>query len=445
MRVSVVGALGAVILSMVFGSATMADHPNILPLRERAALQDQWLAHRLDTIVPRLMRENGVDLWVLIAREYNEDPVLATMLPADWLRTARRRTMLVFHDPGDGAPVERLAVSRYSVGQFFESAWNPEEQPDQWRRLREIIVERDPERIGVNVSPDFALADGLAGSEMNMLQSAMPREFRSRQVSAEKLAIGWLETRTEPEMAVYPQIGRIAHEIIGEALSNRVIQPGVTTTKDVEWWCRERVAELKLDTWFHPSVSVQRREQKSDFVDLFENQNDVIQPGDLVHIDFGIDYLGLCTDTQQMAYVLRPGETAPPEGLVEAFKVGNEMQDILTGQFKAGRTGNEILKGALDEAASRGITASVYTHPLGYHGHAAGPTIGLWDQQGGVPGRGDYPLNANTCHSIELNVEVDIPEWDGQTVRIMLEEDAYFDGEETRYIDGRQTELLTVP
>lgn len=445
MRVNVAHAIGAMMLVMAFGSVSVADNPYILPLRERATLQDQWLAHRLDTIVPRLMRENGIDLWVLIAREYNEDPVVATMLPADWLRTARRRTILVFHDPGDGAPVERLAVSRYSVGRFFESAWDPEAQPDQWRRLREIIVERDPERIGVNVSPDFALADGLAGSEMNMLQSAMPREFRSRQVSAEKLAIGWLETRTEPEMAVYPQIGRIAHEIIGEALSNRVIQPGVTTTKDVEWWCRERVAELKLDTWFHPSVSVQRREQKSDFVDLFENQNDVIQPGDLVHIDFGIDYLGLCTDTQQMVYVLKPGETAPPEGLVEAFKVGNEMQDILTSQFRQGRSGNEILKAALDEAASRGITATVYTHPLGYHGHAAGPTIGLWDQQGGVPGRGDYPLNADTCHSIELNVEVAIPEWDGQTVRIMLEEDAFFDGDETRYIDGRQTELLTIP
>ena len=445
MSVNVARAIGAMMLVMAFGSVSAADNPYILPLRERAALQDQWLAHRLDTIVPRLMRENGIDLWVLIAREYNEDPVVATMLPADWLRTARRRTILVFHDPGDGAPVERLAVSRYSVGRFFESAWDPEAQPDQWRRLREIIVERDPERIGVNVSPDFALADGLAGSEMNMLQSAMPREFRSRQVSAEKLAIGWLETRTEPEMAVYPQIGRIAHEIIGEALSNRVIQPGVTTTKDVEWWCRERVAELKLDTWFHPSVSVQRREQKSDFVDLFENQNDVIQPGDLVHIDFGIDYLGLCTDTQQMAYVLKPGETAPPEGLVEAFKVGNEMQDILTSQFRQGRRGNEILKAALDEAASRGITATVYTHPLGFHGHAAGPTIGLWDQQGGVPGRGDYPLNADTCHSIELNVEVAIPEWDGQTVRIMLEEDAFFDGDETRYIDGRQTELLTIP
>lgn len=436
----------AVSLALFGGELAGADMPHILPLRERAQVQDQWLAHRLDTIVPDLMRRNGIDMWVLIAREYNEDPVLATMLPADWLETARRRTILVFFDRGADQPLERLAVARYSVGQFFESAWNPEQQPDQWKRLVEIIQERDPQRIGVNMSPDFALADGLSGAEMSQLQAVLPRELRSRQVSAEALAIGWLETRSDAEMAVYPQIGRIAHEIIGEALSNRVIQPGVTTTKDVEWWCRERVAELRMDTWFHPSVSVQRREQASEFVDLFENQNDVIRPGDLVHIDFGIDYLGLCTDTQQMAYVLKPVETAPPKGLVEAFKVGNQMQDILTGQFTTGRSGNEILKAALDEAASRGITASVYTHPLGFHGHAAGPLIGLWDQQGGVEGgRGSYPLNPNTCHSIELNVEVAIPEWGGQVVRIMLEEDAFFDGEIVWYLDGRQTELLTIP
>jgi methionine aminopeptidase len=244
---------------------------------------------------------------------------------------------------------------------------------------------------------------------------------------------------------VYPHIVRMAHEIIAQALSNQVIQPGATTTKDVEWWCRERIAELKLQTWFHPSVSVQRQEEQASFVDLFENQNDVIQPGDLVHIDFGITYLGLSTDTQQMAYVLKPGETEPPAGLVKAFRTGNQLQNILTDQFVTGRTGNEILRAALQKARKKKIDATIYTHPIGYHGHGAGPTIGMWDQQQGVPGAGDYPLFANTAYSIELNAQVAIPEWSGQKVRIMLEEDAFFNGERVRYIDGRQTTLKMIP
>jgi Xaa-Pro aminopeptidase len=247
-------------------------------------------------------------------------------------------------------------------------------------------------------------------------------------------------------MAVYPQIVRIAHEIIAEGLSQQVIQPGVTTTVDVSWWYRERIAELKLDTWFQPSVSVQRADA-GGHEGTFQSRPgaEVIQPGDLIHIDFGISYLGLNTDTQQHAYVLRPGESDAPAGLKKALAVGNRLQDILTGHFSTGRSGNEILLAALAQAESEAINATIYTHPLGFHGHAAGPTIGLWDQQGGVEGKGDYPLFANTAHSIELNAAVQIPEWGGQEIRIMLEEDAFFDGVETRYLDGRQTELWLIP
>jgi Xaa-Pro aminopeptidase len=174
------------------------------------------------------------------------------------------------------------------------------------------------------------------------------------------------------------------------------------------------------------------------------HDDEVIMPGDLLHVDFGISYLRLNTDTQQHAYVLKPGETEAPAELREALARGNRLQDILTDQFVAGRTGNEILASALAVAKDEGITASIYTHPIGYHGHAAGPTIGLWDQQGGVPGRGDYPLFPNTAHSIELYAETDVESWD-KAVRISLEEDAFFDGEKTYYIDGRQKEFLLIP
>jgi len=433
-------------LALVALAATSAAEPRILPMRERAATIDRLLDIRIREVLPGLMRRANIDLWVIISREYNEDPVIRTFLPSTW-QSARRRTILLVHDRGEGQPLETLAVARYAVGERFEKAWDKEEHGEQWARLAELIAERDPERIGLNYSETFALADGISHTEYRLFREALPEGLRQRIVSAEELAIGWLETRTDAEMEIYPQIVRIAHEIIAEGLSDAVIQPGVTTTNDVAWWYRDRIRELKLTTWFHPSVSAERAEQAT--VDMkssiaASHDDDVIRPGDLLHVDFGITYLRLNTDTQQHAYVLRPGETQAPAGLRAALERGNRLQDILTGNFAAGRSGNEILARSLEQARAEGIEASIYTHPIGFHGHAAGPTIGLWDQQGGVPGRGDYPLYPNTAHSIELYAETRVEEWD-KPVRIRLEEDAFFDGERTWYIDGRQKEFHLIP
>jgi Xaa-Pro aminopeptidase len=420
--------------------------PALLPMRERAELIDRWLDVRIDTVLPELMRRTGIDMWIIVSREYNEDPVIRTFLPSKW-QSARRTTILMIHDPGGDTALETLAVARYNVGERFIKAWDKEEDGEQWAHLARLIEERDPDRIGLNVSTTFALADGISHTEYRQFHAALPEHLHERVVSAEDLAIGWLETRTPDEMVVYPQIVRIAHDIIAEGFSERVIQPGVTTTADVEWWYRDRVRELRLTTWFHPSVDVDRpgqaeEDMKSSIASRFEEE--IIQPGDLLHVDFGIHYLRLNTDTQQHAYVLKPGETDAPEELKDALAAGNRLQDILTEQFVAGRTGNEILEKALDKAESEGITASIYTHPIGFHGHAAGPTIGLWDQQDGVPGPGDYPLYPNTAYSIELYAESEIPSWN-KPVRIRLEEDAFFDGERTVYIDGRQREFLLIP
>lgn len=436
----------ALALTLVAISTGAIADPYILPMRERAELIDRWLKTRVQTVLPGIMRRSGIDMWIIVSREYNEDPVLRTFLPSDW-QSARRTTILLVYDAGGGQPLETLAVARYAVGEMFEQAWDKERDGEQWARLAGLIEERDPERIGLNFSETFALADGISWTEYRLFHEALPERFHDRVVSAEELAIGWLETRTPGEMAVYPQIVRIAHEILAEGLSERVIQPGVTTTNDVAWWYRERIRELKLATWFHPSVSIQRAEQpvidvKTEIASRHED--DVIMPGDLLHVDFGITYLRLNTDTQQHAYVLRPGESEAPQALRRAFARGNRLQDILTDQFVTGRSGNEILANALAVARDEGITASIYTHPIGYHGHAAGPTIGMWDQQDGVPGRGDYPLYPNTTHSIELYAETEIDSW-GKPVRIKLEEDAFFDGENLYYIDGRQKELFLIP
>jgi len=434
------------LLLLLPACSALASDAEILPMRERAEVIDRWLEVRVQNVLPELMRRSGIDMWVLISREYNEDPVLRTFLPSTW-QSARRRTILLIHDKGEGQPLETLAIARYDVGTTFKKAWDKELHGDQWKRLADLIVERDPDTIGINYSENFALADGVTHTEYDLFRESLPPNLQGRITSAEELAVGWLETRTADEMAVYPQIVRIAHDILGDGLSSKVIQPGVTTTNDVAWWYRDRIRELKLTTWFHPSVSTQRPDQPiGDIKDFIATQHDdnVILPGDLLHVDFGITYLRLNTDTQQHAYVLRPGETEVPEELRAAFERGNRLQDILTENFAVGRTGDEILAATLDQAQSEDINASIYTHPIGYHGHAAGPPIGLWDQQGGVPGRGDYPMYANTAHSIELYAETDVPSW-GKPVRIKLEEDAFFDGESTWYIDGRQREIFLIP
>ncbi|MGB3617466.1 MAG: M24 family metallopeptidase [Catalinimonas sp.] len=434
-------------LFLLLGStaaSSQPSHPLILPLRERVVVEEEILNERVGQLLPGLMRRAEIDLWVVIAREYNEDPVLRTLLPPDWM-WARRTTMLLMYDPGGDAPVECLAVARYDVGDVFKRAWNPEEDPDQWKRLADLIAARNPRRIGVNTSEYFAQADGLTHTHHEQLMAALPRRLADRVVSAEKLAIGWLETRTPREMVIYEHLAGIAHGIIAEGFSERHIQPGVTTTDDVVWWFRERVAALGLDTWFHPTVDVQRPDpERFDHLRTFSKRPDplVIQPGDLLHCDFGVTYLGLNTDTQENAYVLRPGEREPPADLRAAYRTGLRVMDILTNEFKTGRTGNQMLRAALDQAQSEGIKATIYTHPIGYYGHGSGPTIGMWDQQGGVLVNGDYPLYPHTCYAIELNAAV--PLW-GKEVRVMLEETAYFDGERVRYLNGRQQELMLIP
>ena len=407
------------------------EMPSILSMQERNAVVNNWLKIRLETVLPELMRREKFDMWVVICREYNEDPVFYSLVPYNSF-AARRLTMLVFYDRGEKG-VERLAVSRYGIGNFYEGVWQPE-KIEQWECLAKVIKERNPKRIGINESDTFAFGDGLSSSLKKKLLRILGPEYSSRLHSAEELAVGWLERRIPEELEVYPHIVAIAHQIITEAFSREVITPGVTTTQDVSWWIRERFRELRLGNWFHPSVSIQRSEKS-------KNNGDIILRGDLLHCDIGITYLRLNTDTQEHAYVLREGESDAPHGLKEALKLGNRLQDILIGEFKEGRTGNEILAAALKKAKEAGLKASIYSHPLGFHGHAAGPTIGLWDNQVNVPGKGDYRLYYDTCYAIELNIRTNLAEWGGQEVRIALEQDGAFTRKGVYFIDGRQTKL----
>lgn len=412
--------------------------PPILTLRDRAKVVDAILADRLETVVPRLMREQKIDMWVLVAREYLEDPVVATMLDARSLR-ARRRTILVFYDPGAGRPIERLTVSRYGLGGLFAPVWKPEEQPDQWKALADVIAKRDPKTIAMNTSGLTAFADGMTVSQRDEMVAALPAALRGRIVSGQGLAVGWLETRTPMEMKIYPGINRLAHALIAEAFSAATIKPGVTTTDDVVWFYRERMARLGIDTWFHPSVGVQRQGAMGTL-----EGDTVIQKGDLIWTDFGITYLRLNTDTQHLAYVLKDGEKQAPAGLRAGLAAANKVQDALLASYRAGATGNEVLAAARAKAMAEGLKPSIYSHPLGYHGHAAGPAIGFWDNQNGDE-RGSLGVHPNTVWSIELSATAAVPEWGGQEVAFRAEENAFFDGTKVRFLDGRQTALTLIP
>lgn len=429
-----------IILAVLLCQFTFAQE--ILNLKDRATLIEKIQKDRLDNLLPELMSKNGIDMWIIITREYNEDPIIKTLLPPTWLN-ARRRTILIFSFDESTKKTESVAISRYNFGKNIKSIWDKEKNPNQMLALKDYIDKVNPKKIGLNYSENFALIDGISKSDYELFYSSISNDIKQRIVSAENLGIQWIETRTKLEKEIYKDLVSITQNIINEAFSNKVIEPGKTTTDDVVWWMREKVLELKLKTWFHPTVDVQRNEQSDLYAFDGKSKYDIIQPGDLVHCDFGISYLTLNTDCQQIAYVLKSDEKEAPEFLTKALKDANKLQDILTSEFELDKTGNEILLNSLKIAKDNGLDPQIYTHPLGTFGHSAGTTIGMWDSQEGVPIKGDILMKYNTVYAIELNNKSFIKDWNKE-VRIMLEEAGLFEENGFKYINGRQEEIILI-
>ncbi len=408
----------------------------VLDYRDRPAAENRQLEERLETLLPALMEETDLDMWLVINREYAEDPIYFSLVPQPTF-AARRTTMLVFHRTDEG--VDRLTVNRYPLGSPYESAWEGGDLDEQWQALGDLIVAKNPDRVGINVSRHWPVADGLTSALHQRLLEVLPEDYADRLVPAEDLVIRWAETRTQNEMETYAHTVSLARSVVAEAFSSRAITPGVTTTDDVAWYIRQRFADLNLPIWFMPYVNAQRPGLACESDSPFCGEGGIIQAGDVLHTDVGICYLRLCTDTQEMGYVAKLGETEIPEGLVNALKLGNRWQDLLTNEFETGRTGNEVTAATRAECDREKINCSVYTHPISFFGHAPGPTIGMWDDQDGTPVRGDWPLHVNTCYAIEGNIKAAVPEWDDQLVQIKLEQSACFDGETVHYLAGRQT------
>jgi Xaa-Pro aminopeptidase len=419
--------------------------PSRLPsMREQAEIQQQWLKLRLERVLPELMRKHDVSMWLVICREYNEDPVFRS-LTSPTVFASRRRTILVFYDQGQEKGVERLALGGGSNGGLYRVYRDPEVEnrelwgEGQWALLKKVIADRDPKTISVDISSTHAFSDGLSAGEWEKLQQTLGQDYLKRVVRAELLPLEYVETRLPEMLPTYKQMMEIVHWIIERAFSNEVIKPGKTTNQDVVWWMRQKINDLGLGTWFQTTIRVQRKGSGVPS-NLAEDEPVMIERGDVLHCDFGITAMGLATDTQHMAYVLRAGESDAPEGLRKALANTNRMQDILMERMTPGRAGNEVLADAIAAMKAEKINGTFYSHPIGDHGHGAGPLVGLWDRQEGVPGRGDVKIRPNTWFSIELGGRTPVPEWNGQELFVGQEEDAAIDGEgKISWVLRRQT------
>ncbi len=416
-------------------ASAFVPEERVLTHREQSALVRGWLEQRFKTILPEIMRREGIDMWIIVSREYNDDPVFRSLAPFETY-SSRRRTILVFHDRGEEEGVEALSVGRFDYQNLYTVV--PTHNEKQFEGLRELVKERNPGKIGINMSERWNHADGLTATQRDALFASL-EDYTDRIVSAEMLAVGWLEKRLPEETDAYRHIMRVAHSIIGRAFSNEVIVPGVTTADDVRWWMRQQVAEYGMDGWFHPSVGIQRKGVEGKF-----SGDAVIQRGDMLWTDFGIQYLGFATDTQHNAYVLRPGEVEPPKGLRDGLRASMRLQDITLAESQVGRSGNDALAASLATAREENLDATIYWHSIGYHGHGAGVPLGMTDYQDGVPVRGELPFRANTWHSVELNVTHPVPEWDNQPVRFSMEEEAIQTDDGWEWVLGRQESFYLI-
>jgi Xaa-Pro aminopeptidase len=451
-------------LLVLLGAARTDAQPAARPfgtLREQAAMQQDWLRKRLDTFLPALMRKHGIDMWVVPMREYNEDPVFTAVTSPETF-AARRRTIYVFFDKcaaAGTAPaascVQRIALGGTSQGGVFEARRSVQQAAanvgrgllaelwgdEQWQALKTVIDERNPRVIGINRSTVFAFSDGLSSGELQGMSAALGEKWTSRFKNAEGLPLELIASRLPEEEAFFGRLQELVWSMTQEMFSSKAITPGTTKTSDLVWWWRQRVNDLGLGTWFQPSVDVQRKGASAEQL----GDDPVIQPGDVLHCDVGLTVARLNTDTQHLAYVLRPGETEAPAGLRQALADANALQDIVMSELRPGRSGNEILAASRARMRARKIEGTVYSHPIGLHGHGAGPLIGLWDYQDRVPGRGDAKVIPRMWWSIELQTATPVAEWDGQPVRMAQEEDAIISADgNVRWALRRQDKLFLV-
>jgi len=411
-----------------------------MPMRQRAEVLYRLLTKRLEQVMPVAMREAKLDMWIILCQEDDLDPVYTTLLPMDvWCPILQ---MLVFCDSREGQGIEGINISGTDTRDLYAHPYTGQVEAEQWRLLRQLVEERDPERIGINIGAVEWAGGGLTYNLYQQLTQVLPSEYVKRLTSAEPAVTRWLETLTDADLDVYGHVVSVAHDLIAECYSRRAIVPGVTTVDDLQWYYYQRCADLGIVPAFKPSFVLRRSQVRQQEFGLDDR---VIRSGDFIHCDVGIQYMRFNSDHQQWAYVLRPGEQEAPSGMGTLMAEANRLQDVFMTEFCQGRTGNELLGSILTRARCEGIpNPRVYSHSVGLFLHEPGPLIGLpWEQERCI-GRGDVPLQYDSCFTMELSVEGPCAEWDGQMVRMGLEEDVVFTRAGCWPLDGRQTEFYLI-
>ncbi len=365
-------------------------------LAEQYRIADICLKERLETVLPKAMEETGIEAWLIACREYNEDPIMKFIAPCHYPTARRLSIFLFFHKDG---VTRRISLSRPDpeLAKYYEQGYDPKSEKQTEAVIR-TLKELDPKNIAIDVSKDdYAYTDGLSHSLYEMFMKELPKDITDRFVSADALGIRYLETRTATELKYYPEVMSEAMEIIEAAFSDEVITPGKTTCRDVIDFMEQMTNDKGITLWFPATIDLQREGG------MFE-EDAVIQRGDLLHCDFGIVYLNLCTDTQRLCYVAREGEKDLPEELKRGMEHNNRFQDIVRKHMARGLSGNEVFEASIEEGKKEGLRPILYSHPCGLFGHSAGPSIGLWDHQVGDLPHGKMKLNDDTSYALELNV-----------------------------------------
>lgn len=413
------------------------ENAGLYPLQKQAELSTKILKERLETILPWAMEEAGMDLWMVLSRENCEDPIIHTLFTWD-MPEARRVSILLFHRNKGTGVVRKMAVGMQSpeMSHIYENVQKKEE--DVWQAVKRVVEELNPEQIAVNRSFLYGFCDGLSSTLLEQLKETLGEVYAERICDGEDLTVRWLQRVCPLEKEAMKVLVNVTHDIVDYTFSENFIKPGVTTTTDIEWCMRQMISDIGYLYWFGPDVDLQRK--GSTVSRMFE---ETIQFGDLIHCDIGLNgvYVHLHTDMQWVAYLLREGEAEAPKELEQLLDKGNRFREIVMEAMKEGVTGNDVFAEAIAKAKEEGIKPMLYTHPLGTFGHGAGPSIGMYTNQGFVKGTGERPIEEQTCYALELNVYDDIKEWNGQQVFMYLEEDICKDGE-VEYLDKHQERLI---
>lgn len=414
--------------------------PRLLTLREQMNVRQGWLRKRFESVLPAMMRKHCISMWIVTTEEFHTDPVIPSITPP--VPIVGRRDFFIFFDTGTN--VERIAVVRYDeeqLKQHYRLMSPPSDKLGE--TLKSIVETRDPASIALNFGYRRGQTDGITHDAFKFLAESLGQKYEKRFVSAGNLITDYLDTRLPEELDHYRTAVLVTDILTRRAFSNEVIRPGITTVGDVRWWFLQQLNDLGLDTWFQPDIRIQRRavsnSQSQQFLSV-ASESDIIRRGDVIHIDCGLNYMGLSTDWQKHAYVLGPGEKTVPVGLRQAMRNTNSLQDALTGIARPGMTGAEVYDATMAEMKRQGIEAMIYSHPIGNHGHGLGPSIDFRRTLGNSPER--FRLGSYT--SIELNTSTPVAEWGGQKVTIMGEDDAYMTADGFKFVRPRQNAFYII-